>query len=189
MCILWVVLYCISCKFVLVVMGKMVLLICIWKCNWRLTKLCHIGYLRQIESHTCELMASQYCVSLLDMEGPLFLATLWQLCPAHMKVFLELHSIKLQLLNQTVVFDKIFPCPEKNISRHQPGRQSLVANGSSRWTMTEVVANWLKDNEVKVLEWPSQSPGLNPREHLWAELKKHVWARRPKNLIQLHLFC
>ena len=27
---------------------------------------------------------------------------------------------------------------------------------------SKVVAKWLKDNKVKVLEWPSQSPNLNP---------------------------
>ena len=41
---------------------------------------------------------------------------------------------------------------------------------------SKVVAKWLKDNKVKVLEWPSQSPNLN----LWAELTKLVRTRRPK---------
>ena len=54
---------------------------------------------------------------------------------------------------------------------------------------SKVVAKWLKDNNVTVLEWPLQSPDLNPIEDLWAELKKRVRARRPTNLTQLHQLC
>ena len=54
---------------------------------------------------------------------------------------------------------------------------------------TKVVPVWLKDNKGKELEWPSQSPDLNPIENVWAELKKRMRARRPTNLTQLHQLC
>ena len=54
---------------------------------------------------------------------------------------------------------------------------------------SKVLAKWLEDNKVKLLEWPTQSPDLNPIENVLADLKKHVRARKPTNLTQLHQLC
>lgn len=50
---------------------------------------------------------------------------------------------------------------------------------------SKVVTQWIKENRVKVLEWPSQSPDLNPIEHLWNELGKRIGRRTHKNAVDL----
>uniref|UniRef100_A0A9J8AA81 Transposase n=1 Tax=Cyprinus carpio carpio TaxID=630221 RepID=A0A9J8AA81_CYPCA len=50
-------------------------------------------------------------------------------------------------------------------------------------------SQWLKTNKMKTLEWPSQSPDLNPIVMLWRDLKKAVHARKPSNVAELQQFC
>ncbi len=50
-------------------------------------------------------------------------------------------------------------------------------------------SEWLKKNKMKTLEWPSQSPDLNPIEMLWHDLKKAVHALKPSNVAELQQFC
>ena len=59
---------------------------------------------------------------------------------------------------------------------------------SSRTTIQNVQQrrlNWFQRKKIKLLEWSSQSPDLNPIEHLWKELKMRIHKRAPQNLKEI----
>lgn len=69
------------------------------------------------------------------------------------------------------------------------GRRWVFQQDNDPKHTSKIVQQYFKDTKTNVIEWPAQSPDLNPIENLWQVLKKNVHARKPCNLGQLEQFA
>ncbi len=69
------------------------------------------------------------------------------------------------------------------------GRRFTFQQDNDPKHTAKIMKEWLHNNSVTVLEWSSQSPDLNPIEHLWRDLKMAVHQRLPSNLTELERIC
>jgi len=61
-------------------------------------------------------------------------------------------------------------------------------NDPKHTNTSHLAKNFLRDNIPEVIDWPSNSPDLNPIENLWSIVKKNVEKKMLQNISDLRHF-
>ncbi|CAI9552462.1 unnamed protein product, partial [Staurois parvus] len=65
------------------------------------------------------------------------------------------------------------------------GRRAVFKHNNNPKHTSKMTTALLKTLRVKVMDWPSMSPALNPIEHFWSILKWKVEKNKVSNIHQL----
>lgn len=93
----------------------------------------------------------------------------------------QIHGIMDQYIYRDLLRDVMLPYSED----HLPLNWIFQQDNDPKHT-AHTVRDWLANNQITVLDWPSQSPDLNPIEHLWAIVQKDVQKNKPRSIKELY---
>ena len=73
-------------------------------------------------------------------------------------------------------------------SRRSCGNNFVLQHDNDPKHTSGVIQRYLANKKLNVMNWPTQSLGLNPIENLWAELNRVITQRKPKKENELFEF-
>ena|ERR1700722_10967282 len=73
-------------------------------------------------------------------------------------------------------------------ARKQFGRRWRLQQDNDSKHRSRVAKQFLRNEVPEMIDWPSNSPDVNPVENLWSIIKRRVEKRKPSNLDELDRF-
>jgi len=85
------------------------------------------------------------------------------------------------IMTKTVYLDILRRNLQESVRKLELGRRFVFQEDNDPKHTALVIKDFIKENKIKRLDWPSQSPDMNPIEHLWDSIGREIKKNPPKN--------